>query len=456
MIEQVDVVVLGLGVGGEDVAERLAEAGLQVIGVEAELVGGECPYWGCIPSKMAIRAANALAEARRVDALAGESSVAASWAPVARRIRDEATDSWDDTVAAERFERKGGTLVRGWGRLAGPGRVEVDGTTFEARRGVVINIGTRASIPPIEGLADTPYWTNRELLEAEAVPASITVLGGGAIGVELAQALARFGSQVSVVEAAPRLVAAEEPEASAILEEVFAREGINVVTSATVRSVRHTPGGFVVELDGGAPLTSERLLVAAGRRADLAGLGASTIGIDESLRALPVDDHLRVEGVERTWAVGDVTGKGAFTHVSMYQADIVVHELLGREVTPADYRAVSRVTFTDPELGSVGLSEAAARAAGIEVGIGTAPVPKSARGWIHKVGNDGLVKLVCNERRGVLVGATSMGPWGGEVLGLLTLAVHAEVPVGVLRHLHYAYPTFHRAIEAAMKDLLGD
>jgi pyruvate/2-oxoglutarate dehydrogenase complex dihydrolipoamide dehydrogenase (E3) component len=456
MAEQVDVVVLGLGPGGEDVAGRLADAGLDVVGIEAELLGGECPYWGCVPSKMAIRAANLLAEARRIDAVAGEATVTPSWTPVARRIRAEATDNWNDAVAVERFERKGGTFVRGWGRLAGPGRVEVDGRVFEARRAVVVGIGTRASIPPVPGLADTPYWTNRELLEAESAPNSIAILGGGAIGVELAQALSRFGSLVTIVEAAPRLVAAEEPEASALLTEVFGREGIEVLAGARVGAVRHGDGRFTIDLEGHGEVTAERLLVAAGRRADLAGLGAATVGIDESLRALPVDDHLRVEGVERTWAVGDVTGKGAFTHVSMYQADVVVRDVLGHDVVPADYRAVPRVTFTDPEIGSVGMTESAARAEGIDVRTGSTSVPSSARGWIHKVGNEGLIKLVADDRRGVLVGATSMGPWGGEVLGLLTLAVHAEVPVAVLRHLHYAYPTFHRAIEAAVKELVGD
>ena len=197
----------------------------------------------------------------------------------------------------------------------------------------------------------------------------------------------------------------------------------------------------------------DRLLVATGRRADLAQLNVASVGLDDSARALPVDDHLRVEGVEGMWAVGDVTGKGAFTHMSMYQADIVVNDVLGHEVVPADYRAVPRVTFTDPEIGSVGLSERDARDQGLEVRVGKADVPTSTRGWIHKAGNQGFIKLVEDADRGVLVGATSVGPWGGEVLGLLTLAVHAEVPTSRLRHMIYAYPTFHRAIEDAVKDL---
>jgi pyruvate/2-oxoglutarate dehydrogenase complex dihydrolipoamide dehydrogenase (E3) component len=281
------------------------------------------------------------------------------------------------------------------------------------------------------------------------------VLGGGAIGVELAQAFGRFGAQVSVLEAGPRIVGPEEPEASEVLTSVLRTEGIDVVTSAVVDAIRYEGARFTVSITGRAPVTASRLLVAVGRRPDLASLGVASIGLDEHAPAVPTDDHLRVPGVERTWALGDVTGKGAFTHMSMYEADIVVNDILGREVVPADYHAVPRVTFTDPEIGSVGLSEAAARSQGIEVRTGSASIPTSSRGWIHKAGNEGLIKVVEDAERGVLVGATSMGPSGGEVLGFLALAVAAGVPVKVLRHLPYAYPTFHRAIESAIKDL-GD
>ncbi|MGO8870574.1 MAG: dihydrolipoyl dehydrogenase family protein [Acidimicrobiales bacterium] len=456
MTEQVDVVVVGMGPGGEDAAERLAEAGLEVVGVDGELVGGECPYWGCVPSKMMIRAADLLAEARRVTGISGSSTVIPDWTPVARRIRDEATDDWDDAVAVKRFEDKGGRFVRGWGRLDGPGRVAVGDRVFEAARAVVVNIGTRPWTPPVPGLAGTPYWTNRGAIEAEEVPSSLIVIGGGAVGVELAQVFSRFGAEVAVLEAGPRLVGPEEPEAGELLAEVFASEGIDARTGVSLGSVEHNGRRFTVAVDGGDPLVADRLLVATGRRADLAGLGVSSVGLDESARALPVDDHLRVEGVDHTWGIGDATGKGAFTHVSMYQADIVVNDVLGRPVVPADYRAVPRVTFTDPEIGSVGLSERDARQQGLDVRVGRAPLPSSTRGWIHKAGNQGFIKLVEDAGRGVLVGATSAGPWGGEVLGLLSLAVHAEVLTTTLRHMIYAYPTFHRAIEAAVVDLLGD
>ena len=453
MTQQAEVIVLGMGPGSEDVAERLAEAGLDVIGIDAELVGGECPYWGCVPSKMMIRAADLVAEGRRVPGMAGDSRIDPDWSVVATRIREEATDDWDDTVAVRRFEDKGGRFVRGWGRLEGARRVVVGDEVYEATRGVVVGVGSRASAPPVEGLADTPYWTNRDAIETREVPATLGVLGGGAIGVELAQVFHRFGSEVTVLEAGPRLVGPEEPESSALLAEVFGDEGIVVHTGVTIESVRHDGQHFTVTLDQGEPLVVDRLLVAAGRRPDLAQLGASSVGVDESARSLPVDDHLRVIGAEGLWAVGDVTGKGAFTHVSMYQADIVVRDILGQGVVPADYRAVPRVTFTDPEIGSVGITEHDAREAGLAVRVGMAPIPSSTRGWIHKAGNQGFIKLVEDADRGVLVGATSVGPWGGEVLGLLALAVHAEVPTRTLRHMIYAYPTFHRAIEAAVKDL---
>jgi pyruvate/2-oxoglutarate dehydrogenase complex dihydrolipoamide dehydrogenase (E3) component len=453
--EQAEVIVVGMGPGAEDVAERLAEAGLDVVGIDAELVGGECPYWGCIPSKMMIRSADLLAEARRVPGMAGQATVVPDWSPVAERIRDEATDNWDDAVAVQRFEEKGGRFVRGWARLEGANRVVVGDRTIEATRAVVVGVGTRAWTPPVAGLADTPYWTNRGAVETEQVPATLAVLGGGAIGVELAQVFRRFGSEVTVLELGECLVGPEEPESGELLAEVFAAEGIDVRTQVSIESVHHDGHRFAMGFAVGEPLVVEQLLVATARRADLEQLNVASIGLDESARVLPVDDHLRVEGSDRLWAVGDVTGKGAFTHISMYQADIVVNDILGRTVVPADYRAVPRVTFTDPEIGSVGMTERDARRRGLEVRVGSADISTSTRGWIHKAGNRGFIKLVEDADRGVLVGATSAGPWGGEVLGLLTLAVHAEVPTSELRHMIYAYPTFHRAIEAALKHLLG-
>jgi pyruvate/2-oxoglutarate dehydrogenase complex dihydrolipoamide dehydrogenase (E3) component len=451
IVHEVDVVVLGMGPGGEDAAGRLAVAGLSVAGVEARLVGGECPYWGCIPSKMMIRAANLLAEGRRIPGLAGSSQVHPDWAPVAQRIREEATDNWDDKVAVDRFTGKGGTLFRGHGRITAPGEVTVGGEVLRARRGIVINTGTQPFIPPIDGLAGTPYWTSRDAIEATKVPASLLVLSGGAVGAELSQVFTRFGSRVTVIEESGSLLPAEEPESGTLLADVFRREGIEVRTSATARAVRHDAAAFTLSLSDGTGVTGEALLVATGRQTDLAGIGAGLVGADESGHAIPVDDHLRA--APGVWAIGDITGHGAFTHMSMYQANIVVHDILGQEVSPAEYHAVPRVTFTDPEIGSVGLTEAKARDRGLDVRTSSYPVPQSTRGWIHQAGNDGFIKLVADAGQGILVGATSAGPAGGEVLSLLTLAVHERVPVRRLREMIYAYPTFHRAIEAALQDL---
>lgn len=448
-----DVVVVGLGVGGEAVAGQLADAGLDVVGIEAELVGGECPYWACIPSKMMIRAGNLLAEARRVPGMAGSGEVHPDWGPVARRIRDEATDDWDDQVAVDRFTDSGGRFVRGRAKVLGPRTVEVPGTgVIEARRALVLATGTTATVPPIDGLEGTPYWTNREAVSTETLPGSLVVLGGGAVGVELSQAFARFGVEVTLVEAAERVLPAEEPEASVLVADALTQDGIDLRLAARAARVAHGDDRFTVHLeDGGSPVHADQLLVAIGRTPAVDADTRKAIGLDPDGKGVSVDDRMRV--ADGVWAVGDITGKGAFTHVATYQADLVVADILGREHPDADYRALPRVTFADPEVGSVGLTEAQAREQGIRVATGRAEVPSTARGWLHKAGNHGVVKLVADTDTGLLVGATSAGPAGGEVLGALAVAVHAKVPVEQLRHMIYAYPTFHRGIQDALRDL---
>jgi pyruvate/2-oxoglutarate dehydrogenase complex dihydrolipoamide dehydrogenase (E3) component len=450
--QEFDVVVIGMGPGSEDVAEKLAAAGLAVAAIEAHLVGGECPYWGCVPSKMMIRAANLLAEGRRIPGMAGQSEITPDWAPVARRIRAEATDDWDDTVAADRFTDLGGTLFRGEGRITAPGQVTVGDDVLRARRGIVLSPGTTPAIPPVPGLAGTPLWTNHEAIEADQVPASVIVLGGGPVGVELGQVFARFGSAVTIVEMSGRLLSVEEPESGDLLGQVFRAEGIDVRTGTTAQSVRYDGGQFTAELSDGTAVTAERLLVAAGRDTHLDRLGVGAVGLDESAHFLTADRRLRV--ADGVWAVGDIVGRGAFTHLSMYHAAIVTADILGTPIHEAEYHAVPRVTFTDPEIGSVGLSERQAREQGLDVRTASYPIPSSTRGWIHKAGHDGLIKLVADARRGVLVGATSAGPAGGEVLSMLTLAVHAEIPVQRLSEMIYAYPTFHRAVSDAVRALL--
>lgn len=450
MPETVDVVVIGMGPGGEAVAGQLAEAGLAVVGIDQHLVGGECPYYGCVPSKMMIRAADSLAEARRIPELAGSVEIHPDYAPVIERIRSEATDNWNDQVAVDRFTDKGGRFVRGHARLSGPRTVTVDGQEFTAARAIVINSGTEPAIPPIDGLADTPYWTNKDAIAIEGPPESLIVVGGGPIGLELAQAFARFGTKIDIVDVADRLAPGEEPEASELITDVLRAEGLGVHTGVKVGSVRHSGGEFTVDL-GDTELRARQLLVATGRRADLAALGVDAIGLDPDAKFLDPDERMRI--ADGVYAIGDVTGKGAFTHVSMYQAAIATADILSKDTHDAEYDAVPRVTFTDPEIGSVGLTEQQARDAGIPVRVGHAQIPSSARGWIHKAGNDGLIKLVEDIDRGVLVGATAAGPSGGEVLAALTVAVHAAVPTKRLRQMIYAYPTFHRAIEDALSTM---
>lgn len=456
MQHDVDVIVIGLGPGGEAAAGQLAEAGLEVVGIESSLVGGECPYWGCIPSKMMIRASNLIAETRRVEGIAGTSSVTPDWAPVAQRIREQATDTWDDTVAVDRFVGKGGTFVRGRAQITAPNTVQIDsktgiGDTYVARRGIIIATGTLAAVPPIPGLADTPYWTNHQIVETEEIPASIIVLGGGAIGAELAQVMRRFGAEVTVLEGEERLLPRNEPEAGEVLRDVFASEGITVSTGQFASNVEHDGSKFTVTMADGATHVAEQLLVAAGRRTFLRELGVGHLGIDTDAPYLASDDRMRV--TDGVWAVGDITGDGLFTHLAIRQADIAAADILGNDTEPLNLAALSAVTFTDPEVGAVGMTEAEARSAGLDVAIALKPVGHTARGWLHSAGNEGFIKLVVDRSRDVLVGATSVGPHGGEVLGLLALAVHAQIPVSTLRSMIYAYPTFHKGIEDTLNEL---
>jgi pyruvate/2-oxoglutarate dehydrogenase complex dihydrolipoamide dehydrogenase (E3) component len=452
--EEVDVVVMGLGIAGEELVGDLLDGGATVVGVERELVGGECNNWGCVPTKMMVRAGNVLAEARRVDVIAGRSQVQPDWAPVARRVREEATAGWTDDATVKDFVEGGMRFVRGHARLTGPGAVRVstaDGVRdFVATRAVVLATGTEPTVPPIDGLAGTPFWTNRDIAQLTTVPASIIVLGAGAVGLELAQILARFGAEVTVIEAADRVLSNEDPEASAIAQAALEADGITIRTQLSATRVSYDDG-FRVELSDGATARAERLLVAVGRTPNLGDIGLETIGLDPAASTVEVDDRLRAG--DGLWAIGDITGKGEFTHVGTYQARIAALDILGRPTPGADYRAVPRVVYTDPEIGAVGLTEEQASHRGIRVRIGTQQVAKSARGWMHQAGNEGLLKLIADADRDILVGALSAGPVGGEVLAMLTVAVRAQVPLSMLRDMIYAYPTFHRGVEDALREM---
>ena len=445
---QTDVIVLGLGTGGEDLALQLLYKGLNVVGVEPNLVGGECAYWACVPSKVMIRSANLLQEARRVNGVAGQADVVPDWALVAKRIREEVTGDWDDTMAVERFESNGGVFVRGRGRLVGPKTVKVGSETFVARIGVVLATGSQPLIPPIPGLADVGYWTTHDAIAVETLPNSLVILGGGAVGCELGQVFSRFGVDVTIVEGQDRLLPNEEQEASDVLAAVFELEGINVRVGARAQAVHPVGDGVAVSLDDGTTIVGDRVLVALGRRVDLSDLGLESVGLDGHGRSVPVDDRLRAG--DGLWAMGDISGQAMFTHIAIYQGTLVAADILGEELPPADYTTLPRVTFTDPEVASVGMTEEQAREAGLDVAVTVKYLGATFRGWLHGPGNDGLIKLIGDKTRDILVGATAMGPHGGEVLGLLSLAVHAEVPLPKVRSMIYAYPTFYGGVGEAL------
>lgn len=448
MAAETDVIIIGLGTGGEDLALQLLDAGLEVVGIEPNLVGGECAYWACIPSKMMIRAGNLLQEAHRVNGVAGRAEVTADWAPVAKRIREQATGNWDDSVAVARFQDRGGLFVRGRGTLTGPRTVTANGESFTARRGIVIATGSKPVVPPIPGLSEVAYWTTHDAIQADPLPESLIILGGGAVGCELGQVLSRFGVDVTIVEGGERILSREEPEASEIVAAVLEKEGATLITGAMVEKVSGQGHEIEVVTADGAHHFAEKLLVATGRSVDLSELGLEAAALDSSSRFIAIDDRCRA--AEGIWAMGDVTGKAMFTHTAVYQSAIVAADILNKEPLGADYETLPRVTFTDPEVGSVGLTEATARERGIDVDVVVKSLPVSFRGWLHGPGNDGVIKLIIDRTERVLVGATSVGPHGGEVLGLLSVAMHERVPLERLRHMIYPYPTFHGAIGEAI------
>ena len=450
-MDEFDVICLGGGVCGEAVAGELKGTALTLAVVERELVGGECPYWGCIPSKTLLRSAETLDEAADARTLAASSvEWKVDFPKISKRVLWMARDL-DDTNAAKAIAGDGVDLVRGEGRLTGHRTVTVGGRTLTARKAVVIATGTDPSIPAIPGLDAVPYWTNREATLPRALPASLAILGGGAIGVELGQAYARIGSRVHVFEGGPRVVPAEEPEAGDLLGRHLTAEGVEVHAGCRVVGVERTAGGVRLALDGGSPVEAEVLLVAAGRRPRLGMVDLAAAGLETTDRGWLRVDPATLLAADGVYGGGDVTGLGGFTHLAYYHGQLIGRALAGRPAR-ADHAAVPRVTFTDPELASVGLSEAAARAAGMDVITFSTDPAESARGYIHDF-KEGLVKLVGDRGAGVLVGATILQPRAGEMLSELSLAVKARTPLPVLADLIHPFPAFSRILGYCLQEL---
>jgi dihydrolipoamide dehydrogenase len=436
---EVDVVVVGAGPAGENAAGRCADGGLRVAIVERELVGGECSYWGCMPSKVLIRPGDVRAAARRVPGVGvGGIDVAAVLAR-----RDEATGSWHDDGQLPWLAERGITLLRGHGRLAGERAVEVehpDGTTTTVRaaRAVVLATGTRAVVPPIDGLGDAEPWDNRDVTAADHIPARLLVLGGGAVGAEMAQAFRRLGAaEVTVLEGGDRLVAREEPFAGEDLAEAFAAEGITVHTGVKVVAI-HRDGDVTATLADGRTVTGEEILVAVGRRPSTGDLGLDTVGLTPG-KPVEVGDDLRVPGSGWLYAVGDCNGRSLLTHMGKYQARIAADVIAGK---PARAHGVTpRVTFTDPQVCAVGLTEEAARAAGHDVRCVQVPTGGVAGAWTQGSPFRGTSKLVVDAGRRVLLGATFTGPGVQELLHAATVAIAGEVTLDRLWHAVPSFPT---------------
>jgi len=447
--QEFDVVCLGGGVAGEAIAGGLQGSGLSLAVVERELVGGECPYWGCIPSKTLLRSAETLEEAGRARTLA------ASWVEwdvdfpkVSKRVYWMARDL-DDTRPAAAMEATGAKLVRGVGKLVDLRTVEVGGEQLVARKAVVIANGGTAVIPPIPGLDKGDFWTNRQATLPRDLPGSLAVLGGGAVGVELGQAFARLGSKVTVIEAGPRILGAEEPEAAIALRPHLLADGIQLLVGDAVTGVEKEGGGVIVTFKSGATLHAERLLVATGRRANFeAWQGA---GLQQTERGWLKVDPNTLEARVGVYGAGDVTGIGGFTHLAFYHGQIIARRMRGEDAR-ADHSAVPRVTFTDPEVASVGITVAAAKERGLNVVTASADPAETARGYIHDF-HDGAITLVADRDRGVLIGATLVTPRAGEILGELVLALKAGTPLRTLADVIHPFPAFNRVLGAVLQEL---